>query len=408
MKNLKILQVSYSKSGGAGVVASNLSQGLNDHSKYKSEFCYYTESNVKNKPFENIILTSRVGFDNYVIKNSDWPSLFSYLRNINYDKVTNRLLKFDGILHLHWINGLFDLSKIIEIQKHNKRIVWTMHDMEPFTGGCHNSINCSKFEQSCLECPAVRKFFQRKISNNKKKKDYYFSLLPNLNIVFPSKWLMSKFNASSQNASLNIRSIPNPISNIFFDNSPTVKSLNREPSEEFVLGFISSDLNDPLKQFKSTLETIELFSHLLHIPVKLIAVGSKYKKVPQKINFKLFQPGLIREKKELKKLYSKMDVVISNSFSESFGLTIAESNAVGVPCLVLKGSGSEELIVDKITGLLYNNQIELIKNLLLLANSVPLRKSMGQNAITHAQKNWSLKKVLGQYEELYDEITLNS
>src|SRR5690606_11442192 len=52
-------------------------------------------------------------------------------------------LKEADIIHLHWINHAFlrprDLSRLKRL---NKPIVWTFHDSNAFTGGCHVRYSC--------------------------------------------------------------------------------------------------------------------------------------------------------------------------------------------------------------------------------------------------------------------------
>ena len=49
------------------------------------------------------------------------------------------------IVHLHWING-GTLNKKFFLNK-NFKLVQTLHDMEPITGGCHYSGKCNKFKK---------------------------------------------------------------------------------------------------------------------------------------------------------------------------------------------------------------------------------------------------------------------
>jgi len=59
------------------------------------------------------------------------------------------------VLHLHWITGLLSPPSIARLQKLGKPIFWTCHDQRPFTGGCHYSAGCGKFQASCEECPQL-------------------------------------------------------------------------------------------------------------------------------------------------------------------------------------------------------------------------------------------------------------
>ena len=42
------------------------------------------------------------------------------------------------VVHLHWIAG--GMIRIEDLAKINAPIVWSLHDMWAFTGGCHNEV----------------------------------------------------------------------------------------------------------------------------------------------------------------------------------------------------------------------------------------------------------------------------
>ena len=175
MKN--ILHVSYSKSGGSGRVADQLSAAQSQMNDYISRFIYASKGSIGINPFENIPLTIRASFDNYLIKQKQWPTLFSVYRNTQNKKLHQSILNHKDIVHLHWVNGVINLPNVFHYQNIGKKLIWTIHDMEPITGGCHYSIECKKFENSCEGCPAVHKIFSPKITEIKKSKNLIHSSL---------------------------------------------------------------------------------------------------------------------------------------------------------------------------------------------------------------------------------------
>jgi hypothetical protein len=49
------------------------------------------------------------------------------------------LVKDADIIHLHWINkGYISITGIKEIVKSSKKIVWTSHDLWPYSGGWYH------------------------------------------------------------------------------------------------------------------------------------------------------------------------------------------------------------------------------------------------------------------------------
>ena len=60
------------------------------------------------------------------------------------------------ILHLHWIAEFVDYRDFFRRLPREMPIVWTLHDMNPFTGGCHFDGGCGKYLEQCGACPANR------------------------------------------------------------------------------------------------------------------------------------------------------------------------------------------------------------------------------------------------------------
>ena len=60
------------------------------------------------------------------------------------------------IVHLHWINqGFVSLRVLEKILQSDKPVVWTLHDMWPFTGICHYAGDCTRYRSCCDECPQL-------------------------------------------------------------------------------------------------------------------------------------------------------------------------------------------------------------------------------------------------------------
>ena len=83
------------------------------------------------------------------------------------------------ILHIHWTNSGFlsisDLQKLIAL---NKPIVWTLHDMWLFTGGCHYAGICNHFKGECGNCyflssPAPNEYFPYRLAAQKQDAGRY-------------------------------------------------------------------------------------------------------------------------------------------------------------------------------------------------------------------------------------------
>jgi hypothetical protein len=89
-------------------------------------------------------------------------------------------------------------------------IVITMHDMRIFTGGCHYSLDCRKFEFGCQGCETANKIFVNKIGHNFDNGIKKLAKYPNVHFVAPSAWLAESLNRTGLIPGNRISVISNP------------------------------------------------------------------------------------------------------------------------------------------------------------------------------------------------------
>ena len=111
------------------------------------------------------------------------------------------------LVNLHWINDAF--VQIESIAKLNRPIVWSLHDMWAFTGGCHYTNECDRFIQSCGSCPQLKSAKVRDLSRLvwQRKANHWKST--NLTIVALSQWIADAARSSSLFRESRIEVIPN-------------------------------------------------------------------------------------------------------------------------------------------------------------------------------------------------------
>jgi hypothetical protein len=83
---------------------------------------------------------------------SQLPFNFAYLPGAGVIQKIHRIRP--DIINLHWIaRGLISLENL---SKFDQPIVWTLHDMWSFTGGCHTDGGCGRYRDMCGACPGLR------------------------------------------------------------------------------------------------------------------------------------------------------------------------------------------------------------------------------------------------------------
>ena len=117
------------------------------------------------------------------------------------------------ILHFHWVNeGIWSEKFIKSLIKLNKPIVWTMHDMWTFTGGCHYDDFCGKYKYGCSMCPVLKSKKEKdEAFHAQQKKSSYLAQL-RIQLVGCSNWITEQANESLVGKRLNYKPIciPNP------------------------------------------------------------------------------------------------------------------------------------------------------------------------------------------------------
>jgi hypothetical protein len=100
------------------------------------------------------------------------------------------------IINLHWVAGSLDYPNA-PLALRGKQIVWTLHDMNPLTGGCHYSGDCEKYQERCGACPQLGSNIQEDLARQNWDQKFYAFQNLDLNIVTPSKWLADCASKSS-------------------------------------------------------------------------------------------------------------------------------------------------------------------------------------------------------------------
>jgi glycosyltransferase involved in cell wall biosynthesis len=403
----KILHLNYSNSGGAGRVAQLLTNKQNDFGEYEAEFLYKVRGDLWNDPFQDIKSSVRGGIDNFVVKEYSFSPLFSMIRDGIDNKIAKRVLAHEGIIHLHWINGMIDTKFLYSNLLISKNVVWTMHDMVPITGGCHYSLNCSKYLEICEECPAVRRPFRKAVSINKIKKNLIFEKRKNLIIVVPSKWFAKKFQDIKFFNIKKLKIIPNPVEDIFFKDVNKIESRNnlKIPRDSFIIGFVSQNIDNPLKNFEFLLNTLGAISSKSKRPVVVLAIGQSKKSKIYK-QFGVLVTGTIQNEVDLLENYSAVDVMVSTSNAETFGLSIAEAAAIGIPSIVLSGTATEEMVENGKTGFTVQDETEFISKVIEVIERQDLLKELGKNAKIMANSRYRVRNIIRQYDEIYNEFNM--
>ncbi|NQU95334.1 MAG: glycosyltransferase [Candidatus Omnitrophica bacterium] len=408
---MKILQINNCDTkGGAAKVAHRLCRGLMGRGhevlylvakKHGSDnFVKEIEKpSVKlNSTFKKILY--RLGLD-MVTLNASFP--FNMGRNFIND--------FD-IIHIHDpMGGYFNLAGVAWLSR-IKPLVWTMHTMWPFTGGCLYSYDCQRWKKNCGKCPQFGTFpiigFSRDGS------------LPAINIkrliykhsaIFPvavSQWLCSIARQSILRR-FDIIKIQNPVDTRLFhpiDKNLAKAKLGIPANAKTIIFSVASKPEDKRKGIEIILKALPLLKtkNIFLLPLTITADSHKIEEALRP--YPSLAASHIENEIELNTAYNAADILWHPSLADTSSLGILEAFAAGTPAVASRVGGVQEIVVDGENGFFVepNNPEQLAEKTDILFSDDKKRRDMSKNACRKAISDYSIDIFLDKYEQLYKKI----
>jgi len=309
------------------------------------------------------------------------------------------------IVNLHWVANFVDHESFFRNIQTGTGFVWTLHDMNPFTGGCHYSLGCEKYKHKCGDCPQLGSDREGDLSRDiwlRKKRILENIPRTRLNIVAPSRWLAEEAAASSLLEKFQISVIPNGIDTRVF--RPLTKKLARKelhiPADAKVLLFVSDSIQNHRKGFTYLLRALEKISNINELFLATIGNGDFG---TQDLAADITNFGHIENESQMVLIYSAADVFVIPSLQDNLPNTVLEAMACGIPTIGFETGGIPDMIQPDITGKLVTPEdiymlAQVINN--LLEDSDKLR-TMSRNCRKAAVENYSLNIQSARYESLY-------
>lgn len=316
------------------------------------------------------------------------------------------------VIHLHWINqGMLSLKDIQRILASGKPVVWTLHDMWPFTGICHYSGECEKYTTECHDCPLLLKPHRHDLSEKTfRKKQKLYTTAP-ITFIACSRWLEAMARKSSLLQGHTITNIPNAINTNLF--KPRAKKFAREklnlPTDKKLLLFGSMKITDKRKGIDYLIEACKLLSQEepeLSKQLGVVVLGSQAEQCKSLFPFPIYPMNYVSNEKELVDIYNAVDLYVTPSLQDNLPNTIVEAMACGIPCVGFNVGGIPQMIDH-----LHNGYVAQYKSAEDLANGISWTltegdyETMSSEAYRKAVTTYSESTIASQYIQIYNHIT---
>ena len=405
---VKVLQVSATDTiGGAGIAAYRLHQGLQriGVASHMLVLRKATSDPTVHRLSDHLNRISRVrrrlaqrGHQRTLTQNPRQPDSAYWSLNHQPYPIADVINSFNAdIVHLHWIGD--NLLPIQELTKINAPIVWTLHDMWAFTGGCHYAGDCTHYQSTCGNCPQL----VQPQSNDITTKIIHHKIrawndLP-LTIACPSQWLADCVRESRVLADKDIHVIPNGIDTTQYkpiDSNSARTAFNLPHHKKLVLFGAFGGTSDPRKGFDYLRSALQKLSD--ESDIELVVFGTEQAQNLE-INLPVHQVGRLHDSVSMAVLYSACDVFVLPSVQDNFPNTILEALACGTPCVGFDTGGMADLIQHQINGYL-----AMLMDTDDLANGINWILTQSRNPIAihdDVVGRYALPHIAEQYHKLY-------
>mgnify|MGYP001396347527 CR=1 FL=1 len=310
------------------------------------------------------------------------------------------------IVHLHWIGSGF--VPVSEIRKIKKPIIWTLHDMWAFTGGCHYSGDCTRFREQCGRCPQLgSRHYDLSSCIWKRKAALYQNKDPV--IVCPSKWLAGCAKKSTLLKNARIEVIPNGIDTGIFrpiEKSAARRSLGLPPDKKLILFGAINSAGDTRKGFS---HLVLALNHLLatdpSMKPECMIFSSRDRSRVEIAGYHLHNLGNVPGEDRLAHVYSAADVFVAPSVQENLANTVMESLACGTPVVAFTIGGMPDMIDHERNGYLATpySPASMAEGIGWILHH-PAPGTLSLHARQKVMENFESETVARHYEDLYTAV----
>jgi glycosyltransferase involved in cell wall biosynthesis len=312
------------------------------------------------------------------------------------------------VYHLHWVAEFLNYRSFFRWLPSDIPVVWTLHDMNPFTGGCHYTAGCDKFVGNCGVCPALGSTSKADLSTAifRRKQSAYSRVNPELmRIVTPSVWLAREASRSALFRKFQVSTIPYGLDTETF--RPQRRFIAREafgvPQQLKVIMFAAQSLHDHRKGMDLLLAALDGLDD--HQQIGLISMG-KGPLLPEQARFQYFPFGELTTERLMSLAYSAADLFILPTREDNLPNVVLEALACGTPVIAFDVGGLPDIVRPGVTGLLVppENVRALREAIGALVTDDERRSQMSHECRRAAVAEYGLDLQAKRYRQVYEAL----
>jgi glycosyltransferase involved in cell wall biosynthesis len=315
------------------------------------------------------------------------------------------------ILHLHWTNsGYLSIDNLKKLFETGKPVVWTLHDMWAFTGGCHYASECDHFVNQCGNCWMLRNPAANDISHDVWiDKSGMYKAAKNIVFVTCSNWLADVARTSSLLKNFRIETIPNPIDTEIFspkDRTAARNKWNIDLQSKIIL-FGAANILDRRKGITYLIEALDMLKNQYAglDNVEVVIFGKNKSFDVNQLPFKVHELQMISSQYDLAELYSLADVFVTPAIEDNLPNTVMEALACGTPVVAFNTGGIPDMVEHRRNGYLaeFKSSKDFAAGIHYVLNAAGTT-GLSANARNKVLENFTNEIVAAKYMAVYQSI----
>ncbi|MCR5650961.1 MAG: glycosyltransferase [Lachnospiraceae bacterium] len=265
-------------------------------------------------------------------------------------------VKDADVIILHWVNSFISYSTVKKLAASGKAVIWVMHDMWPYTGGCHHGYGCTGYEHGCGKCPFLKSTDENDLSRRNFLKKQEALNAGNITIVSPSIWNMECSEKSAVTSDLKKHVIRNPIDTTIFNPQKDAASLREKYglplNKKIILFGAMVQSVHKWEGMEMTARAVSGLNDDLKKDCSLLIFGNAPDLDLSDFDIPAAALGHIDGQEKIADIYRAADVFVSPSVADNYPNTLLEAICCGTPCVSFDIGGMRDLVKTGETGYL--------------------------------------------------------
>lgn len=320
------------------------------------------------------------------------------------------LIQSADVINLHWTAGFLSSVSLAQLAGLGKPVVWTLHDIQPLTGGCHFASGCVRFYNTCGDCPQLKTDHWEMTKRIHSAMKTAVSLL-RPHYVAPSEWMRHNIRHSGISYSSPVSLIPYGVDSAVFKPGPM-----RDAREKLGLSedcrYILLASHSLAEKRKGAAYAIDILQQIRHSEaaggavaegkLRLLCCGHDTDKLEIE-GWEIDRFGFVTPA-DMVLIYQSANALLFTSIEDNLPNVIMEAMACGLPVVAHSVGGAIDLLGgETAAGLLFDSgdSTKGSASLLRLFAETGLAGELASRGTGRIAGHYSMERQAGNYVELY-------